>query len=163
MRKAHEEFISKRKLRLILRSETTQDISTATGDLIQIFLKNDKKKRSKLSETNPVLSYDHKSITIAVPGKYGRTINAVIRDVRPAIIENVLTIAIKESIEDCYSNLDDVLDLLETAQHHFDAVLNETEAHVFSLSLRDDENDSPLILLPTVENEIYVYWSDDGK
>ncbi len=54
---AHNTLLGKRKLTLILRSKSVQDVSVSGGDLVEIYLKQQNFQRGKWK---PVVSYDRK-------------------------------------------------------------------------------------------------------
>lgn len=44
LRSAHEELLAKRKLAKLLRSKAVKDLPVKVGDLIQVFIKQDKER-----------------------------------------------------------------------------------------------------------------------
>lgn len=77
LREAHDKLLAKRKLTLILRSKAVKNLPIHVGDTVQVFIKHQNEKRGKWSDDKPVLSYDHQSRTVTVPGKEVRTIRGV--------------------------------------------------------------------------------------
>ena len=68
---AHETLIAKRKLNLILKSNSIEDIPLSAGDLVQVFIKREMKKRGKWSSSRPIMSFDKQTGIVTVPGSNG--------------------------------------------------------------------------------------------
>ena len=104
--KARDTLLAKRKLNLILRSESIEDPLVKIGDLVQVFTKLQKEKRGSWMKAKPVLRYDKSSGIVKVPGKNGRKINTSVEDVRFAIPEDELAVKYQEAIDVLDNSLD---------------------------------------------------------
>eukprot|EP00737_Agarophyton_chilense_P003638 gb/GEZJ01004314.1/.p1 GENE.gb/GEZJ01004314.1/~~gb/GEZJ01004314.1/.p1 ORF type:complete len:153 (-),score=18.72 gb/GEZJ01004314.1/:413-871(-) len=93
--KAPENSRAKRKITLILRSQSVKENPISVGDLIEVFLKNGKEKRGHWTNPMPVLSYDHTSRTVKVFGTKCKQMNAGIVYVESAIKGDELAKAIQ--------------------------------------------------------------------
>lgn len=80
---ARQTLTAKRNLALIFSSKSATDIHPAPSDVVEIYVKQENKKRGKWSSPKTVLSYDRTRSTVTVPGASGRTIRAATEDIRP--------------------------------------------------------------------------------
>lgn len=87
---ARETLIAKRKLTLIMRTQATVDIVLKTGDLVQVFVKNEQDKRRKWLSKRAVISTNTSEGTIYVPGDKGHEIIIAVEDTRPFIVSDDL-------------------------------------------------------------------------
>ena len=90
---------AKRKLSLILNSNSVKDDAVHVGDLVDVFRKHGYPKREKWSDALPILSIDKNSNSVCLPGKNRRTICAAAEDIRPHISNYPLSSAVRESID----------------------------------------------------------------
>ena len=157
---AHQTLLAKRKLTLILRSKTFDEIPIAVGDLVQVFIKKQNQKRGKWSQNKPVLAYDFPNRTITVPGSNGRKICAAIEDVRPAIRDNELAAAVQDAIDEMDRNLDEVVEeIVEIRKGDDEQDSNQDD--IRNHQEPDDEIDCIGTNLPNVGDQIEVYWPLD--
>lgn len=84
--------MAKRKLTKILRSKATRDTPINSGDIVQIYIKEQNSKRGTWSAPNVVLAMDKVSGTVTVPGKKGRQIKAAVEDARAAATEDTFAL-----------------------------------------------------------------------
>ena len=140
--RAREVLKAKRKLNLILKSKSTEEIPVKVGDIVQVYIKLQNEKRGKWSSPKPVLCYDHKSRTVTVPGQNGRKINAALEDVRNAISENELATKYQEPIDALDLDISKNIDIL-------------TDENISENASDDDEIDNDTIG-PTYPRELSI-------
>lgn len=87
----HLTLPAKLKITRILRDKSTSDLPIASGYLVVVFIKRDHNKRRKWSSPRRVLSFALAARKVIVPASFGRTMNATVEDVRPAIDDNGFT------------------------------------------------------------------------
>ncbi len=154
---AQETLMAKPNLIELLRSKSTTNVPIRVGDMDQIYTKNKYEKRGRWSISKPVLSYDHESRTLTVPGSGGRKVGAAIEDVTALGPKDQLATAIQESIDAIDITLRDAADAAtdiseeprsEQAQLTFYPVFSDERNHL---------ND------PNVGNAIEVWWPDDKQ
>jgi len=164
---AQQKLACKRKLTLIMRSKSVHDYPVSTGDIVQVFIKRQNEKRGSWSSPKPVLSFDHKSGSVVVPGRNGHKIKAALEDTRIAVVENELAMKVQEAIDDLQSSLDisidDAIDSsdgeanLGPSQYTKEAFGNNDEPGNF------DMEDSCGMVLPQVGDSIEVFWPIDDQ
>lgn len=94
---SHERLQAKRKLSLVLKSKAILEITLVVGDTVEVFQRRGHEKRGSWSVRTPVLSIDHSSRSITVPGKEQQYHTVAIEDVRPATPKHSLFILSKKA------------------------------------------------------------------
>ena len=155
---AHDQLLAKRKLTRILRSKACTESAIQTGDLVQIYIKEQHAKRGNWSSPKVVLSIDKPSGTITVPGRKGRTVKAAVEDVRLAVTEDKFAQKVQESIDTLDRSIDECIDEICSD----DAANGESNDDTQFNTDNDDQSDNEqLTKLPTVGDSIDVYWPED--
>lgn len=98
-----QEPIVRRKLTRILRSHSLKPSNFKLGDLTQIYVHHNNQKRDKWLSPRQIFSIEIDVGTVAVPGLFGNTINAVFENVRAAFpISNIAeyVISIIDELDD---------------------------------------------------------------
>jgi len=157
---AQETLKAKRKLALIMRSKSTRDNVVKPGDEVEVYLRKGKEKRGKWLSGRPILSYDHESRTVSIPGSNGRTMSAAIEDVRPAVEKDSFAQKVRESI-----------DILEENICLFSEDLNENDNAIASKNGSSSGTVYPELLAdtftenhsPNVGDRIEVLWPLEGE
>lgn len=90
---------AKRKLTLILKSNSADKINGAAGDRIEIFTKVGINKRGKFLVSIIALSIVKEDRTVTVPAKKGKRLVAGFEDVRVSIAEDCFAVAAQEAID----------------------------------------------------------------
>lgn len=160
IRAAHENLQAKRKLTLILRSKATTDNVVKAGDLVQVYLKNQKEKRGKWTDPRPVLSFDKISHSVTVPGKNGRTVNAAVEDVRLAVADNALARMIQESIDELQNALQIEIDEIPNDQKQ-GTIGNDQAPEDNESDHEVNASDDPMSPKPNIGDSVEVYWPQD--
>ena len=158
IRSAREKLMAKRKLTLIMRSKATSDAEVQTGDLVQVYIKNQNEKRGSWTAPKPILAFDHKSQTVKVPGSKGRTIEAAVEDVRHAVTDDHLAVAVQDAIDQLAFNLDAVIDEQES-----DTDDNANDNGTVSAELEVQNSTDERMTQPTVGDKVSVFWPEDEK
>ncbi len=151
---AHDALQARRKLTLVLRSKSVHETPVQVGDTVQVFFKRDHEKRGSWSAPRTVLSYDHSSRTVTVPGKNGRTVSAAVEDVRAALPENDLAKSIQESIDTLDACVDNAID--DVCTESIPSTKNENQSY-------DDQFDNDDAIVPVVGDTIDVWWPLDKQ
>lgn len=76
---------AKRKLKLILSSKAPKDINLSYGDLVEVYVKNDKEKRGKWPSLKTFLGYALSTVTFTLPASKDRVMRAAMEYIRHAI------------------------------------------------------------------------------
>lgn len=82
------------------------------GDLLQIFVKLQNKKRGKCFSAKSVLSYDKMSSIITVPGQNVLRINLANENIRFAVIDKEISLKYQEANKTMDSAIDESIDSL---------------------------------------------------
>lgn len=69
---AHNQLQAKRKLALILKSKSSEEIHITPGDLVEVYTVTEMNKMRVWSEPKIVLSIDKDARTVTVPAKGGK-------------------------------------------------------------------------------------------
>ena len=138
---AQRTLAAKRKLNLILKSKSIQELPIKIGDLVQVYTRLQNQKRGKWSDATPVLAIDPESRTVTVPGSAGRKRDAAIEDVRVAVCDNELATQIQSSIDVLYDDLDDNLSRYS--------------------EFNSDDQECPAVVVHTINNDIDPVMSSD--
>jgi len=173
LREAHDKLIAKRKLTLILRSKSIIEPEISTGDMVEVFIKKQHEKRGSWTAPKLVLSYDHPSRTVTVPGARGKTIAAAVEDVRHAVLENDIATAIQDAIDSLDCSLDIAISGTAPSSNDTepdddqDSGTNACNDHDGDAPASGEENfdlSTPSVLSkPEVGDHIEVYWPLDDK
>ena len=107
---ARETLTSKRKLHLILKSNSTTVAPVRICDLVHVFIELQQDKRGNWSSPKPVLSYDRQSGTVTVPGQNGHTIQAAVENARFHITHNELALKYQEAMDVMETALNEYID-----------------------------------------------------
>eukprot|EP00171_Calliarthron_tuberculosum_P022021 IDg22021t1 len=138
----------------------TKDIFVSPGDLVQIHVKLQNQKKGKWSSNKPVLSYDHDSRTVTVPGSKGKTVQAAIEDVRPALSNDILVNEVQESLDIMNNEIEDALSEMISSSV-------ETETTLYNDEHCSDDDDPPFLTqghdMPKIGEHIEVFWPEDDK
>lgn len=152
---AHDELIAKRKLTLIMRTNTFLSAQLKIGDLVQVFLHDGKSKRGSWNSPRNVLSINSEVRSITVPGRSGKVISADIENVR-AHTENELASSIQKSIDQLEFNLCDTL--------HQQPDTDESNNQQPTTPNHDPPGDySGANNIPVAGDRISVYWPLDEQ
>eukprot|EP00173_Palmaria_palmata_P004352 Plantae.Rhodophyta-Palmaria_palmata.ctg5732.p1 GENE.Plantae.Rhodophyta-Palmaria_palmata.ctg5732~~Plantae.Rhodophyta-Palmaria_palmata.ctg5732.p1 ORF type:complete len:248 (+),score=23.46 Plantae.Rhodophyta-Palmaria_palmata.ctg5732:32-775(+) len=79
---AQENFRAKRKLNRILKSKNVKDMQGNIGQIVDVFVKANFKKRGEWILGKPVLSFDRKAEIVIVPDKQGHVLRCATEDCR---------------------------------------------------------------------------------
>lgn len=118
----HDELLSRWKLNVVLRSNAVRHKPLSVGDVINIRVTNDTRKRGTLSQAKPVLHFDVSSQMVTLPGAKGKYIHVATEDVRYAVSDaNERANAVQYSIGECYRAIeyavDDIYDHIRLQRH----------------------------------------------
>lgn len=115
---AHEEPVSKGKLKNILRSYAVKDKKMNIGDIVNIFVKHWHQKRNVWSIAKSELKFDATSRGLIVSGVKRKPGQAAKQDVRHAIEPALdLAIAIQEAMDSCDQSVKDALNYFNTYEN----------------------------------------------
>ena len=157
---AHDTIKAKRKLNLILRSNSRTESQVGVGDMFEIYIKRQHEKRGKWSSPRVVLSYDPSSRTITVPGAHEKTISSAIEDTRFAIQDDPFAIQIQQSIDQLDTDLENVIDCKAVNRNTDDCDYENNDEtafhHQYSTSDCDPE-------LPQAGDCVDVFWPLDNS
>lgn len=110
LRNAQAELSAKRKLNLILSSNSITEPPIRVGDLVQVYIKLQNQKRGSWRTLQPVLTYDSDSRTVTVPGSHGCKRQAAVEDVRHAVSASELASEIQVAIDSLNREIEDTFD-----------------------------------------------------
>lgn len=154
---AHDELIAKRKLTLIMRSNTFPSQSFKVGDLVQIYINDGKSKRGSWTSPRKVLEINTNAGSVTVPGRSGKTVTAAIEDAR-ACSEHSLANSIQDSIDQLEFNLcDSVLSDNSNKETHGESEMKKCSEPPGDFS---GANNQPK---PGTGDRISVYWPLDDQ
>lgn len=100
MIQAHNTFVEKSKLSLILSSKESPDQSINTGDTVEVYLNMDKYMHGKWVSPRMVHYLCIESSTGVLLTKQGRNSFAALEDVRSIIVDERIYLKIQQEIED---------------------------------------------------------------
>lgn len=106
---AHQRLVARRKLNVILRSNTYDTLSLVPGDLVQIYLKKFAGKRGHWTSPRQVLTVNKDGGFVVVPGRAGKEVKAAFEDVRIAPQLDDLEELIQAAVDVVDETLDDFL------------------------------------------------------
>lgn len=112
---AQENLSAKRKLAMILKSKATIEEYVSVGDMIEVYHKTGMKKKGVWSTPKIVLSVDHDSRSVTVPGRAGKRSTVALEDIRKALPENSFEETIQLSLDKLEESIED--ELLETSEN----------------------------------------------
>lgn len=154
---AYQNLLAKRKLTLILRSKTFEELPISVGDTVPVYLKHQNRKRGIWSPPKPVLSFDIASRTGNVPGTSGKKVRVAIEDVRPATCTDELASAVQDAIDETDRTLEDKLTkTVQDAQTGLDDHASHSQTPIPAMPTEDN----PPIgqQFPSVGDQIKLYW-----
>ena len=167
---AQQKLQAKRKLTLILKSKSIMETPVHAGDMVEVFVKHSNEKRGKWSSPKTVLSYDHNTRTVVLPGRNGRTIQAAIEDIRPSLSDNTLAVSIKDLMDDLDDEIDNEIESVtnDTGKYpskskhdaNFDLSEGQANAQVEPIENTNSEIQGKSI---AVGDKLSVYWPDDKQ
>lgn len=108
--KAWDEIFANQKPTNILGSNCITLQNICTGDLVQVCIKHENEWRGKWSPPRIVLTIDIKAGGVRVPGSEVQNLRAAAEDVRAALIEDVLTVMLRERRDQLENDVEDLLD-----------------------------------------------------
>lgn len=128
--KAQNLIRAKRMLSKIVRSKPCVYIPIAPGDLVEVFRQVDHEKREKWSSLRSVLTFDPNSWTVNHPSSSGRTINAAIEDILPAIVDDSFAALVRNGKRSSIQRIEvthEARVLSISITHHVDVVRTDWE------------------------------------
>lgn len=104
----HESSRRRRKLKLVLKSQSITEDAIKVGYILELFIKKPNDKRGKWVTNKSVLLFDPSELTITFAGRNGHTANAALEDVRLSLQHHSLA----KEIQDAIMLLNDDIDWL---------------------------------------------------
>ena len=155
---AHDNLCAKRKMNKILRSHSYDRNVIRTGDLVQVYIKNEKQKRGSWSSPRQVLAIDHDGGFVVVPGRGSRKISAAFEDTRIAPGCDQLSVIIQSAVDELDESVDDIVSIATIND------VNGTKADESSDGASMDVTDfsSDERRLPSEGDRIQVFWPLDN-
>lgn len=108
---AHVNLSAKRKLNRILRSHVHRNEAIKIGDMVQVYVKNDKSKRGSWSSPRILLSIDDEAGSVVVPGRGGQRMSAAFEDLRLVPCEDPLSTIVQSAIDELDSYIDELVNV----------------------------------------------------
>lgn len=156
---SQDKITAKRKLNRILRSNTLQTHSFKPGDIVQVYLNDDNAKRGAWSSPRVILSIDHDSGSIVVPGRGRKRVIAAVEDARAVPDEDPLVTVVQLVIDELGSYIDDVLKVISPNDDKNDGSYSPPTSN------RESDCDfSPAQpTRPNTGDRVEVFWPDDNQ
>eukprot|EP00737_Agarophyton_chilense_P004521 gb/GEZJ01005755.1/.p1 GENE.gb/GEZJ01005755.1/~~gb/GEZJ01005755.1/.p1 ORF type:complete len:279 (-),score=33.01 gb/GEZJ01005755.1/:824-1660(-) len=98
VRIARDQLQERRKLALILRSNSVTEPPIAVGDFVEVNQKKDYEKRGKWTDPKPILLVNRAARSVTVPGRKGREIIAAFEDTWPALSKESFAQLVQEGM-----------------------------------------------------------------
>lgn len=112
---AYVDLKAKRKLSLILKSNSLSVLPLNVGYSVEIFRHGNNNKRGSWSQTKKIINLDTDSRTIYVPGKDGESVCASFEDERLATRDHYFSKIIPEAIDELDEDTTSHLDHIKTS------------------------------------------------
>lgn len=153
---------AKRKLVRILSLKSPTDISVSPGDLVEIYIKQDKQKRGKWLSPRVILDFDPSTSSVTVPGSNGRTIRAAIEDVRHALSDVLFASIVRKANDEIDADIQEIVEQISSSQLNGN-VAESSSSLVRPISLPPLFASNEKSVEPNVDDLIEVYWPLEKK
>lgn len=113
---AQAQLQARRKLAIILKSKSIEEISVTAGDLIEVFSKTGMDKKGNWSVPKTVSSVDKKGRSVTVSAKRGKRAVVAFEDIRIAFISDCFASVVQDAVENLEESIDYLVNVLNSGK-----------------------------------------------
>lgn len=152
---AHNQLQAKRKLALILKSKSSEEIHITPGDLVEVYTVTGMDKKGVWSEPKIVLSIDKDARTVTVPAKGGRRAVVGYEDTRLSLPRDSFAVAVQEAIDSVDESIHESVDSsnVDRRFEHYENHLNGDDISSRVVGHDDDDFSDEKIPVKTISFE----------